>query len=109
MPIWVVCSESHFTILYQLLSQNQEPSGKASSDCDFALMYYDGLANQEQPIKLTVSKTLQPNAIAKHDETGEVQQKGTTAIDSLVPPLEHVLHTKWSEATVHWSGCEPIL
>ena len=72
-------------------------------------MYYDGFANQEQPIKLTVSKALQPNGIAKHDQTGKVQQKGTTASDGLVPPLEHVLHTKWPEATVHWSGCEPIL
>ena len=98
MPIWVVCSESHFTILYQLLSHNWDASGTASSNFDFALMYYDGLANQEQPIKLTVSKALQPNGIAKHDQTGKVQQKGTTASDSLVPPLEHVLHTKWPEA-----------
>lgn len=84
-------------------------SGTASSDFGFTLMYYDGLANQEQPIKLTVSKALQSDGIAKHDQTGKVQQKGTTASDSLVPPLEHVLHTKWPEATVHWSGCEPIL
>ena len=108
LPIWVVCSESHFTILHRLISHDRHASGTASLGSDLTLMYYDGLANQEQPIKLTVSKALQPDGFAKHDQTGVVQQKGT-ANDSLVPPLEHVLHTKWPEATVHWSGCEPIL
>ncbi|KAA6429131.1 MAG: hypothetical protein FRX49_00527 [Trebouxia sp. A1-2] len=108
LPIWVVCSESHFTILYRLLSHDRHASGTASSGSDLTLMYYDGLANQEQPIKLTVSKALQPDGTAIHYQTGVVQHKGN-ADNGLVPPLEHVLHTKWPEATVHWSGCEPIL
>lgn len=108
LPIWVVCSESHFTILYRLLSHDRDRSGTASTDSDLTLMYYDGLANQEQPIKLTVFKVLQPNGIAKHEQTGVVQHTGS-ADEGLVPPLEHVLHTKWPEATVRWSGCEPIL
>ena len=108
LPIWVVCSESHFTLLYRLLSDNRDASGSASLGSDLTLMYYDGLANQEQPIKLTVSKALQPDGTAKHDQTDVVQHKGS-ADNGLVPPLEHVLHTKWPEATVHWSGCEPIL
>lgn len=48
-PIWVVCSESHFSVLFGLqreLLTNQ--------DKDFDLYYYDGLANQQEEIRLTV-------------------------------------------------------
>lgn len=69
-------------------------------------MYYDGLANQEQPIKLTVSTMQQSSGLAKHDQTDSHPH---TSDDALIPPLEHVLHTKWPSAAVVWTGCEPIL
>lgn len=41
LPIWVVCSESHFTVLFS-------PDGRAERGLPpFDLIYYDELANQE--------------------------------------------------------------
>ncbi len=107
LPIWVVCSESHFTVLYEVDSHHRQIPSTASGTA-LTLMYYDGLANQEQPIKLTVGSALPSTAaaLAKHDQTSYGQQSSD---DALVPPLEHVLHTKWPKATVHWNGSEPIL
>ncbi len=40
LPIWVVCSESHFTTLFAA-------DGRAASNVrPFDLFYFDGLANQ---------------------------------------------------------------
>jgi len=41
LPIWVVCSESHFTVLF---SANTRP---LRAQPPFELLYYDELANQE--------------------------------------------------------------
>lgn len=51
LPIWVVCSESHFSVLFGLqeaLLTNQDKGE------EFDLYYYDGLANQQEEIRLTV-------------------------------------------------------
>lgn len=53
-PIWVVCSESHFSVLFCLqreLLTNEDKGLKV-----FDLYYYDGLANQQEEIRLTVCK-----------------------------------------------------
>ena len=52
-PIWVVCSESHFSTLFGLqreLATNQDTRHHR----EFDLYYYDGLANQQQEIRLSV-------------------------------------------------------
>ena len=41
LPIWVVCSESHFTVLF---SRDARPMRDPPP---FELLYYDELANQE--------------------------------------------------------------
>ncbi|XP_019904323.2 probable ubiquitin carboxyl-terminal hydrolase MINDY-4 isoform X2 [Esox lucius] len=50
-PIWVVCSESHFSVLFGLRKE-------LLSDCwevrEFDLYYYDGLTNQQEEICLTL-------------------------------------------------------
>lgn len=48
-PIWLVCSESHFSVLFGL-----EEVVLTSRD-RFDLYYYDGLANQQEEIRLTIS------------------------------------------------------
>lgn len=50
-PIWLVCSESHFSVLFGL-----EEGVLTSPDREqaFDLYYYDGLANQQEEIRLTV-------------------------------------------------------
>ena len=76
-------------------------------------MYYDGLSNQEQPIILTLStsdlqdapETLQE--VSKHEEDSLELQKQND--NSLLSPLEHVIHTRWPNVLIHWSGSDPIL
>lgn len=74
-------------------------------------MYYDPLANQEQPIILSLSSNDLPEApwllqdVIDHDSVRLLQQGNTT----LVSPLEHVIHTKWPKVSVHWTGSDPIL
>ena len=50
-PIWVVCSESHFSVLFGL---QRELLANQDKGLEFDLYYYDGLANQQEEIRLTV-------------------------------------------------------
>ncbi|XP_062424736.1 probable ubiquitin carboxyl-terminal hydrolase MINDY-4 isoform X2 [Rhea pennata] len=76
-PIWLVCSESHFSVLF-CLEKNLLDDCKTEQRFD--LYYYDGLANQEEEIRLTVDTT----------------QMCTEAKDNdLTPPLEHCIRTKF--------------
>lgn len=91
-PIWLVCSESHFTVLFSL---DLNLISKFSSATIFDLYYYDGLANQDEVIKLTVNTTATvSNEYIRKD---------------LVPPLEHCIRTKWSKASIDWNDTEPLL
>lgn len=85
-PIWVVCSESHYSILFSEETQLVE-----TSVSKFDLYYYDGLARQEEPIRLTVDTTVA-------SETSE-----------LIPPLNLVIQTKWPNASIDWNSSDPIL
>lgn len=49
-PIWLLCSESHFSVLFGLQRE------LLASQDQFDLYYYDGLANQQEEIRLTVCK-----------------------------------------------------
>ncbi|CAL8309940.1 unnamed protein product [Lota lota] len=89
-PIWVVCSESHFSTLFGLqreLVTNQE------GHREFDLYYYDGLANQQEEIRLSVCKS----AFREDNDP------------DLTPPLEQCIRTKWKDAIVNWNNTEPIL
>ncbi|XP_029334605.1 probable ubiquitin carboxyl-terminal hydrolase MINDY-4 isoform X1 [Mus caroli] len=90
-PIWVVCSESHFSILFSL---QPELLCDWRSERLFDLYYYDGLANQQEEIRLTVDTT----KTAPEDSCSD-----------LVPPLELCIRTKWKGASVNWNGSDPIL
>lgn len=50
-PVWLVCSESHFSVLFGL---QRELLTSQDEDLEFDLYYYDGLANQQEEIRLTV-------------------------------------------------------
>lgn len=50
-PIWLVCSESHFSVLFCL---EKDLLSDWKTERRFDLYYYDGLANQEEEIRLTV-------------------------------------------------------
>ncbi|PVD30074.1 hypothetical protein C0Q70_09335 [Pomacea canaliculata] len=50
-PIWVVCSESHFSVLF---STRHELVSDWKAERRFDLFYYDGLARQQEEIRLTI-------------------------------------------------------
>nr|XP_026257337.1 probable ubiquitin carboxyl-terminal hydrolase MINDY-4 [Urocitellus parryii] len=90
-PIWVVCSESHFSVLFSL---QMELLSDWKAERHFDLYYYDGLANQQEQIRLTVDTT---------------QTSPEDSHNDFVPPLELCIRTKWKGASVDWNGSEPIL
>lgn len=55
LPIWIVCSESHYSIMFSVDS-TLISKGKMGPPDIFDLIYYDELARQEHDIILTVSK-----------------------------------------------------
>mmetsp|Transcript_36764 Transcript_36764/g.103727 ORF Transcript_36764/g.103727 Transcript_36764/m.103727 type:complete len:580 (-) Transcript_36764:236-1975(-) len=99
-PVWVVCSESHFTCLFAT-------SPAAMESCPpFDLVFYDGLANQDAPIRLSITQSLTGGHTAKAGET--IGDRGKSEGD-LVPPLEYVVETRWPGVSVNWNGSDPIL
>uniref|UniRef100_K3X280 Myb-like domain-containing protein n=1 Tax=Globisporangium ultimum (strain ATCC 200006 / CBS 805.95 / DAOM BR144) TaxID=431595 RepID=K3X280_GLOUD len=92
--IWVVCSESHYSVLFT------EPTHIETAHLDevraLDLYYYDGLASQDEVIRLSVDAlALEEKLVAKHDD--------------LIPPLNLVIQTKWPLATINWHDVEPLL
>ncbi|XP_042372420.1 probable ubiquitin carboxyl-terminal hydrolase MINDY-4 isoform X2 [Plectropomus leopardus] len=92
-PIWVVCSESHFSVLFGL---QRELLTNQDKGLEFDLYYYDGLANQQEEIRLTVS-------------FGKVALSCQDVDADLIPPLEQCIRTRWKDAFVNWNDTEPIL
>ncbi|ETV68106.1 hypothetical protein H257_15853 [Aphanomyces astaci] len=92
--IWVVCSESHYSVMFA------DPAiAPSTSLAAFDLFYFDGLANQDEVIRLTIS----PMGLATKPDKA-AQNRG-----DLIPPLNLVIQTKWPQATVDWHSVEPLL
>lgn len=92
-PIWVVCSESHFSVLFGL---QRELLTSPENGLEFDLYYYDGLSHQQEEIRLTVC--LGRLSVSCQDDATD-----------LIPPLEHCIRTRWNTAFVNWNDTEPIL
>jgi ubiquitin carboxyl-terminal hydrolase MINDY-3/4 len=87
LPIWIICSESHYTTL--LFLGSAMPATKM-----FDVFYYDQQANQSEEIRLTIDLTIASPAPREQIE----------------PPINDVLRTKWGKhARVNWNGTDPIL
>lgn len=90
VPIWIVCSESHYSVMFSVDSKLTTESHQK-----FDLVYYDELARQEHDIILTVDQN---------------QYNGPTADKNKNPiPIEEVIRTKWKQAAVNWNGRTVIL
>lgn len=87
-PIWVVCCESHYSCLF---SRDTSVTSDTPPVTTFDIYYYDGLALQEDEIRLTI------------------ELSGEESDLPIVPPLEHCIRTKWKKAAVNWNGTDPIL
>ncbi len=97
-PVWVVCSESHFSVLFSP-EEGAEGAGRAARG-SIDLVYFDGLGGQEAPVVLTVDASTFGGGGRGSDNGDD---------DDLVPPLEHCIRTKWREAAIDWNGSEKIL
>ena len=85
--VWVVYSESHYSLLVG------DPS------CELDLHYWDGLANQDEVIRLSVDED--------YYEGREVPNVNDSSM--LIPPLDLVVRSLYPHAKVDWNGAEPIL
>jgi len=130
LPVWVVCSESHFSVLAlghtsgasgapagqgQLSPQQQQQGvadmggyvGRVGGGVPLLLQYYDGLSQQEGPIVLEVRAARGGEGWSSRME-GVAEERGVWQ-GRPIPPLECVLETKWRDVEVAWHGSEPIL
>ena len=100
LPIWIVCSESHYSILFSTnfslttttITQNSRP---------FDLIYYDELARQADNIILTVEP-------GKFVAGGKRGMDGRTHNQHVIP-IDSVIRTKWRDANINWNGRTVIL
>ena len=87
LPIWIVCSESHYSVLFSTDMTNVK-----KKQLVFDLVYYDELAKQEDDIILTAKLN---------------QYKGPIDLQKtkeMIPPIDSVIRTKWDMALVSWNG-----
>jgi hypothetical protein len=88
VPIWVVCSESHYSVMFEL--DAADINNDRSDTSVVHLWYYDGLARQDDVIEFTV------------DCNGDVTDESDA-------PLENVIRTRWPGALIDWNGAERLL
>jgi hypothetical protein len=88
IPIWVVCSESHFSVMFcsTSIGHNVEPPPTV-----FEMFYYDGLGRQDETIRWTIEPGVRDQDV---DDD---------------PPLELVIGTRWPKPRVDWNGAEVLL
>lgn len=95
-PIWVVCSESHFTVVFGLHRGDEVTSTADRKVVD--LIYYDELGRQDEPVRIGIeSSTASGHFFTSKNESG------------IVSPIEHCLRTKWTDAKITWKSGDPVL
>ena len=87
--MWVVCSESHFSVLFGLNVFT------TLGEDTFELYYFDGLGQQDEEIRLSIT----PDGL----------KKVLNEDKDLIPPIDLCIRTKWKNASVSWNGTDPIL
>ena len=90
-PVWIVCSESHYSVLYC-----EENKQGADGWVKFDLFYYDELIKQQEVIRLSVDCSMTSSDAPRSKD--------------LEPPINDCIRTRWGKhARVSWNGTEPIL
>jgi len=91
-PVWIVCAESHYTVLFSADSTVDPRDDKQVID----LFYFDQLGRQSDRIQLTV----RPQSLPTHLETGFEESESM---------IDKCIRTKWKAAGVDWNGTDVIL
>jgi hypothetical protein len=122
LPVWVGCSESHFSVLAlsnfsgtvsagsNNTSREQQVECAAvdvSASSPLLLQFYDGFAKQEGPIVLELRPAKSGQGWSSRFE-GVSEERGVWQ-GRPIPQLECVVETKWQDVAVTWHGSEPIL
>lgn len=114
-PIWTICSESHFTVLFSAES-DERLLAEGSGPRRFDLYYYDGLGCMDDVIRLTLGTRCERFcACTLAYSVLLCVWRCTADLDapvvehSLPSPLEQTLRTKWSQAAIDWNGAERLL
>lgn len=103
LPIWVVCSESHYSVLFST-DMCVATSSSAPSQPAFDLIYYDELARQEDDIILTVTPGTSQSSMGSEKK----KVLGRKPKETIVP-IDCVIRTRWAAANVCWNGRTVIL
>eukprot|EP00210_Caulerpa_lentillifera_P002652 g2533.t1 len=85
-PVWIVCAESHFTVLFCL------DTILPKTDKGFELLHYDSLSLQAEPTRLQITRCPH-GGLSKKLENQEMDASNVTC-------LEYVIQTKWNDAMV---------
>ena len=88
VPVWIICKEYHYHVIFAgsyLISELNNAE-------KFDIVYFDGLYNCGDRIRLTVSPVGEDDAKVKH-----------------VPLIEQVMMSKWGERRADWNGSTKIL
>jgi hypothetical protein len=114
-PIWVLCSESHYSVLFtpDVQEVQSDPLDRKGNHV-VQLYYYDELAKQEEMYQLTVDMPEYDRQQAKaeaeeHQQNGRRKHHQQQKEVDLTPPIDHVIRTHWKGATVDWNGSEALL
>ena len=91
VPVWVVCSESHYSALFSLDGRTVAPnSGNGTAD----VYYYDPLGRQDDVYRITVDS----------DSTEPVPDEKEVPVS----PIDHCIRTRWRGAGISWNGVDPV-
>eukprot|EP00953_Heterococcus_sp_UTEX-ZZ885_P025523 13882-Heterococcus_DN1.PRE.3 len=128
-PVWVVCSESHYSVLFASQAQPAESQYTSIVQKAFTRTGYHKLTGYCCAVLISACVSMLTSQVPDefdlyyYDPLG--QQDSTIrltvntkpdalppAVDdsaALTPPLDLVIRTKWCDASVDWNGTDPIL
>ena len=100
-PIFIVYSESHFSVLFSEDARLLDDDGNDRGTTEpFDFTYWDCLSTEDGPVTLTVD----PAHFGEFARPPDINDER-----ECIPPLDVVIRTRWPNAAVDWNGSEPIL
>jgi hypothetical protein len=91
--VWVVCSESHYSILFSFGGNASNVSAALSGGVQH-VYYYDPLGKQEDVYKISID----PDSMESVPDEKDV----------MVSPIDHCIRTRWRGAALDWNGSDPV-
>eukprot|EP01047_Picozoa_sp_COSAG01_P056645 COSAG01_NODE_6448_length_3661_cov_5.199607_4_plen_130_part_00 len=114
LPIFVICSESHYSVLFGV---DRSLCATKITVEPFDLYYYDELGRQDERIRCDSARCnvciimVLPMGTLTTARSLTVDPEPATppTTHDLTPPLEHCIRTRWPGASVDWNGTDELL